>query len=769
MSQKEQPVFFDQTGKRWRKTKWLLGISLVGIVVVLAVLLPALAEPVSLPAAQSAPAADIGALEDEFDTRNVPVLGKGQFIRAAKIKREGSFGGLYDALSGKFIRDLTKEEVVEAASSRYAILRYGQVPDKTMVLTFDDGPDPAYTPRLLDILSKHEVPATFFVVGSNAVKYPEIVQREVREGHLATNHTFGHLDFDYGSAVQGEQEINQTSRVLAAATGRRSSLMRVPYAGSTDQSLRDSIKGILQAQQLGYTPVAYDYDTRDWAFKADTPPDKSLFDGQGKILLLHDSGGDRSHTLNYVSKLIPMAKDSGYDFVNLAQVEAGRGKYASVESTNADKAAFALGHVFLVLPASLVFKLFAFNIALIILVTGSNIVLASLHRRRMRRKPLADARAYQPSVSVVVPAHNEGDVLENSVRSVLDSKYLDLEVTIVDDGSQDDTFRVAKRLAGKNLRVSAIRQDNKGKAAALNNGISHSSGAIIICIDADTLFARNTIQQLVRNFRDPKVGGVAGYVRAGNARNWVTKWQALEYITSISLERGAQAFLNAVTVVPGACGAWRREALEAAGGFSDNTLAEDCDVALAVHRAGYTITQDTTAISYTECPLTLGDLAKQRFRWTFGNIQSFWKHRRMFFNKNHGWLGMFVLPNAALSVLMPMLFWPLLLGLAIANITAGRWWVIALFMGLFMGLVMALQFIVAFVGLVLSREKFHHILASPLTRLVYSPLRTYILYRSLLTVLRGALVSWNKVNRTKTVTDPGHARSFQAVRQPSEE
>src|SRR6185369_13789720 len=253
--------------------------------------------------------------------------------------------------------------------------------------------------------------------------------------------------------------------------------------------------------------------------------------------------------------------------------------------------------------------------------------------------------------------------------------------------------------------------------------------------------------QLVRHFGDPKVGAVAGTVRVGNVHNLLTRWQALEYITSIAVDRAAQAYLGAIMVVPGACGAWRRSALMAVGGFSDRTLAEDCDVALSVHEAGYSIVQDMSAVGRTECPMTLGDLAKQRFRWIFGNIQSYWKHRRMFFSRRFGWLGSFVLPSATLMLLLPMLFWPLLLGVTVSNIVAGRWWVLLLFPLL----IMAVQTFVAFIGLLFAKESMRHLFAVPVTRLIYGPLRTYILYRSLLTVLRGALVSWNKFKRTSTV------------------
>lgn len=773
---KELPVFFDQTGKRWRKTKWIFAVASAGAAAALLVLVPAIVEPVALPSdginKLSGKPSDVEKLEALFNSSNVPVIGRGQFIRAVKVHGtnpslagyDPARLGISEVFSGRHIRTLTPDEVLSVSGSNYALERYGQMPERQMVLTFDDGPDPKYTPELLDILSKNKVPAAFFVVGTNVVKHPEVAHRAAKEGHLVANHTFSHIDFEFDGTVQGEQEINQTARVLQAATERRSAFIRVPYAGNTDEAQRDNIKGILQAQRLGYVAASFDYDTSDWKFKSNHSPNPNIFDGSGKILLMHDSGGDRSYTINYVKQLIPLAKQAGYSFTTLDQVHPGPDLHQPVEPSFADKVSLAAGQSVLVTPIRLVYGLFAFSVVVAVIVTGTNIVLAFAQRRRSRRVPSAP-RAYRPGVSVVIPAYNEESVLEGSVRSILASRYKNLEVIIVDDGSRDDTFRIAQSLAARYPRVRAIHQRNRGKSAALNNGIRHSSGEVIVCVDADTVFVGTTVSRLARHFRDPRVGAVAGYVRVGNIRNLLTRWQALEYITSIALERSAQAFLGAITVVPGACGAWRRQAIRAVGGFSDRTLAEDCDVALSVQEAGYRIVQDSTAVSYTECPLTLGDLAKQRFRWTFGNIQSYWKHRKMFFNKSFGWLGTLVLPNAALSILMPMLFWPLLLGVTAANVLAGRWWAVILFPLA----IMIFQFFVAWVGLILAREKFRHLLAVPLTRLVYGPLRTYILYRSVLTALKGVFVGWNKFGRTKTVSGPGHAPPFRTARQSVEE
>ncbi len=762
MAKKELPVFFDQSGKRWRRTKIGAAGLLVSVVAAVAFLIPPALKPAGVSSNGSYNMADAPTtqeLEKAFTERNVPVIGEGPFIRAVRVDRGESSGGLRDALSGKYIRGLNAQEAAATGTHTYAFERFGKLPDRQIVLTFDDGPDPVYTPKVLDLLSKYQVPAVFFVVGANVAKHPDVMKRIAREGHIIGNHTFSHIDFDFKGTAQANQEIIQTERVIRATSGHQTAFMRVPYAGDTDEAQRDNAKGILQAQRLGYIETSFDYDSNDWTFKTRHDPSPQVLNGKGMVMLLHDAGGDRTNTLNYLEQLIPRAKEAGYTFVGLDDAYPGPPLQNPVSPTLADKTSLAISRTLLVWPERLMYGLFAFSVLLMFAVTGTNIVLALAGRRRERTNKIGVPRSYKPKVSVLVPAYNEGAVLQKSVHSLLASRYKRLEVVIIDDGSTDDTLQVAKMLSARYARVSVLGQPNSGKATALNKGLRYSSGEIIISIDADTVFDPNTVGRLARHFYDPEVGAVAGTVRVGNIRNLLTRWQALEYITSIAIERAAQAFLGAIMVVPGACGAWRRSTLKKVGGFSDRTLAEDCDEALSVHEAGYKIVQDTTAVGYTESPMSLNDLAKQRFRWIFGNIQSYWKHRNIFFNRRFGWLGLYVLPVASLTLLLPLLFWPLLFGVVVSNIISGNWLIVLLFPVV----IMLVQTMVAFVGLRFAGESLRYLAAVPLTRLVYGPLRTYILGRTIITVLRGALVGWNKLKRTNTIT-AGRTRSFRINR-----
>jgi cellulose synthase/poly-beta-1,6-N-acetylglucosamine synthase-like glycosyltransferase len=220
-----------------------------------------------------------------------------------------------------------------------------------------------------------------------------------------------------------------------------------------------------------------------------------------------------------------------------------------------------------------------------------------------------------------------------------------MHVIVVNDGSTDDTGMLLDAHFGDDSRVQIIHQVNRGKAAALNNAMGHAQTEIVVTIDADTEIESDAIRQLVRHFEDPQTGAVAGNVKVGNRSRWLTRWQALEYITSQNMEKRAFDLLNCITVVPGALGAWRKEAIAAAGGITADTVAEDADLTIAIRRLGWRVSYEERSIAWTEAPETANALIRQRFRWTFGTLQSFWKHRDTLFRPKYGTLGWVALPS----------------------------------------------------------------------------------------------------------------------------
>lgn len=756
----EHEIFHDQSGKRWRITKIVFFLLVTGVVSFLCIYTPQILAPVSVTPYEPASPVKLTApsnlqtplpeaLASQLETVNVPVIGSGPLVRIDHVTQVHDQTVAIEAYSNKVTRVLSTEEKLAVGKHTYTIERYGAGASKKIALTFDDGPDEIYSPKILDVLSAQDIPATFFLVGSNVVKHPNIAERMAREGHSVANHTFSHVNFDLQTPFQSTQQINQTGRIITAATHHNTSFFRPPYGGPNDQAMRDTLRGLLYAQKLGYINTSYTFDTKDYEKHKDLPPLPN-FDGTNIVALLHDGGGDRSRTIAYLKKLAPAARAHGYTFVNLNDLyPQATPLSAPVQPSAIDEMSFTAASAALVWPHRTIGILFIFSAFAILLSMCINLVLASLQMRRAahyKRRP----RGYNPLVSVIVPAYNEEIVLEKTVRSLLRSRYRNLEIIVVDDGSKDGTWKEAKRIAKANKRVRSYTQKNGGKSTALNNGIKQAKGEILICIDADTVFPPDVIAKMVRHFADPTVGAVAGSVKVGNFVNMITRWQALEYTVGIYLERTAQAFLGAIVVVPGACGAWRKEAVVQAGGFSKSTLAEDCDLTLAIHKAGYRILQDNTAKGYTEVPQTYRALGKQRFRWVFGNLQAFWKHRHLMLRRQYGWLGMFVLPYALFTILLPFIFIPVLISLMIENIANGQYGTILFFAGL----TLLIQFIVALAGITLARERYRLLVAVPLTRLMYSPLKTYILFRTALTALKGTQVGWNKLQRTGNVRYP---------------
>ena len=255
--------------------------------------------------------------------------------------------------------------------------------------------------------------------------------------------------------------------------------------------------------------------------------------------------------------------------------------------------------------------------------------------------------------------------------------------------------------------------------------------------------------RLVRHFEADATGNlaaVAGVVKVGNQRNLLTRWQALEYVVQIGIERAAQDALGAIMIVPGACAAWRKKAVQRAGGYTSATLAEDFDVSLQLQRLGYRIVQDDDAVCFTEAPETPGALIKQRTRWMFGSLQAIWRHRSMMLNPRYGWVGMILLPYAALSIVVPLIFLPFAYAIAALAIAEHGIGFIVLYAAFFTGA----QFVIATIGVLLMREKLSLLFMIPIHRVMYEPLRVYLLYKSLFTALRGTKLGWNKLARTGT-------------------
>ena len=251
-----------------------------------------------------------------------------------------------------------------------------------------------------------------------------------------------------------------------------------------------------------------------------------------------------------------------------------------------------------------------------------------LQQRELSRE---DYEEIYPFVSIIVPAYNEGPVIESSIASLLELRYPYYEIVAVDDGSTDDTYQRLQKLEGNHygVKVSVYRKENSGKADTLNYGIRRSSGPIIVSMDSDSRLSPEALRYAVRHFRDPYVGAIAGNVKVINRHNIWTKLQALEYIEGLNIVRRAQGYFRTVNVIPGPFGIFRRSVIERVGGYDSDTFAEDFDLTVKILADGWKIHYEPMAIAYTEAPEALLDIIKQRYRWTRGILQTLRKQKRL--------------------------------------------------------------------------------------------------------------------------------------------
>jgi peptidoglycan-N-acetylglucosamine deacetylase len=572
--------------------------------------------------------------------------GAGDIWRIADTPKSGRRSFTYDAAS-----DLFTGEKYEAYPLSYDIEQIGAAKNK-IALSFDDGPDPQWTPKILDVLKEKNVSGTFFVIGNEANRYPGILRREYAEGHVIGNHTFTHPRFDEISRTQIKWELNLTQRLFESTLGIKAVLFRPPYGIDHQPEYAEEVAQLPLPQEMGYLIVGQQIDPNDWRQRnGNQIPAQEIVDNvlrqasKGNIVLFHDGGGDRSQTIAALPQVIDKLRENGYQIIAVPELIGKTRAEVMLPLTTEERfEARADGFIFGIVQW---FRLGIATIfvAGIVLVSGRALiigVLAFIEKLRPDHAVLSDP---PPSVTVLIPAYNEENVIVQTVSSVLASNLPYLRVIVVNDGSADRTGGLLDTHFGADERVRIIHQVNRGKAAALSHAMSQVESEIVVTIDADTEVEPDAIQKLLRHFSDPKTGAVAGNVKVGNRSRWLTRWQALEYITSQNMEKRAFDLLNCITVVPGALGAWRKKAIDEAGGITADTVAEDADLTISIRRMGWRVSYDEEAIAWTEAPETPAALIRQRFRWTFGTLQSFWKHSSTLFRPKHGTLGWIALPN----------------------------------------------------------------------------------------------------------------------------
>ncbi|MFD7179784.1 glycosyltransferase [Streptomyces sp. NPDC059904] len=619
------------------------------------------------------------------------------------------------------------------------------VPEHRLVLTFDDGPDPEWTPKVLDVLKEHHAHGVFFVTGTMASRYPDLVKRMVDEGHEVGLHTFNHPDLSYQSKSRIDWELTQNQTALAGAAGIRTSLFRPPYSSFADAMDNKSWPVTKYIGSRGYITVVNNTDSEDWKrpgvdeiIRRATPKG-----GKGAIVLMHDSGGDRSQTVAALDRFLPRLQSQGYDFVSLTEALGAPSAHTPVHGLELAK---GKAWIYAVDASDNVTDVLVVGLAVIgVLVFtrfGLMLLLSGAHARRVRRRGFSWGPPVTEPVSVLVPAFNEAKCIENTVRSLMSSEH-PIEIIVIDDGSTDGTARIVENLRLPGVRV--VRQHNAGKPAALNRGLANARCDLIVMMDGDTVFEPSTVRELVQPFGDRRVGAVAGNAKVGNKDSLIGAWQHIEYVMGFNLDRRMYDMLRCMPTIPGAVGAFRRSALERIGGMSDDTLAEDTDVTMALHRDGWRVVYAEKARAWTEAPESVQQLWSQRYRWSYGTMQAIWKHRRSVIESGpSGRFGRIGLPFVALFMVVAPLLAPLIDVFLLYGLVFGPTEkTILAWLG-----VLAIQAVCAAYAFRLDRERMTHLISLPLQQILYRQLMYVVLLQSWITALTGGRLRWQKLRRT---------------------
>ncbi|GAC1523572.1 MAG: glycosyltransferase [Thermoleophilaceae bacterium] len=638
-----------------------------------------------------------------------------------------------------------------ARSPGGGVQTFAQAPGKQIALTFDDGPSPDWTPKILTVLGQSHVPATFFVVGTAVVSSPDLLRAEQRAGYEIGNHTYTHADLANIPTWQQSLEIDLTQSAISGVTGTRPRIFRPPYSSTAKAITAHELTAYKRLTDRGYLVAVADYDSEDWTrpgvgqIVQNVEAGIAQRKGSGGIVLMHDAGGNRSETVAALRILIPRLKRQGYRFVPLSQL-------ASLSHGAVDIPASGWQHArgTLLVSALHVAAFITGALTIVVLGVGFLTVLRMLTvfalARSHARRPRTFDPAYTPAVSIVVPAHNEEIDIAKAVRSLASSDYLELEVVVVDDGSSDRTADIVESLWEPRVRL--LRQPNRGKASALNRGVHAATHDVIVTVDADTIFERGTVRRLVQAFRDARVGAISGNTKVSNRRGLLGRWQHIEYVMGFNLDRRMYEVLDCMPTVPGAIGAFRRETLAEIGGFSEATLAEDTDVTMAVGRAGWGVVYVEDAVAYTEAPATLSGLWRQRYRWAYGTLQSIWKHRDAI--RERGPIGRRAIPYLVLFQIVLPFAAPLIDLFAIYGLIFLDWKPVLVYWVAFN----LVQLLLALYAFRLDHESPRALWAMPLQQFVYRQLMYLVVFQSAVSALRGVRLGWQHVARTGELGTP---------------
>jgi cellulose synthase/poly-beta-1,6-N-acetylglucosamine synthase-like glycosyltransferase/peptidoglycan/xylan/chitin deacetylase (PgdA/CDA1 family)/spore germination protein YaaH len=651
-----------------------------------------------------------------------------------------------------------------------SITRQGDPGPHQVALTFDDGPDPTWTPKILQILKDKGVQATFMALGTQIQEYPDLLERIAADGHEIGNHTYTHQNVAEESDEQIDLELNATTRLIEAVTGHSTAYFRPPYNSDGTPSQPGEMKALRVARDLGYLTVTQSIDPDDWerpGADAIVARVKAQRAAGGSVILLHDAGGDRSQTVAALPRIIDYLHARGDVIVPLSSI-IGLSRDTVMPPLREENQPFSARYVYRTFAVIRFLENTAWTLLVVVtllaLLRVSFLGICSFRHHRLEKiHPVPEPDTFPP-LSVLLAAYNEERVIASTIRHLLDSDYpAPIEIVVVDDGSKDQTASVVAAIASHEDSVQLIQQPNGGKSTALNRALAESSHQVIIMIDADTMVAPDGLRKLVAPLlADPAVGAVSGTIRVGNTHPWLGKFQDLEYVAAFEIDRRAQDLLGCIIVAPGALSAFRREAVEQAGALNTDTLAEDTDLTLQLHKHGWKIVFAPRAYADTEAPEHVKALISQRFRWAYGTLQCLWKHAEILFAPGSGWLGWFALPSVWLFQIVVVAITPILDILVLCSLLLGRG---AAIWPYFVASLL-LDVVLAVIALRLAGRAWQIAWRGVPMRLLYRPLLGYVVWKCIVKAMAGSWVRWSKLDRTAGAIQQKEQRLSDIVRNP---
>lgn len=631
----------------------------------------------------------------------------------------------------------------------FEVQRMGNTAERIVTLTFNDGPDPLFTKQILDILTKYHVPATFFVIGKNASMNQDLVKRIVKEGHEIGNETFSNSPIT--DPWRLELELNANQRLIEGITGYSMRLFHQPPNLTVDPNSDKFNQMMRTVHDMGYAMVNENIDPRDTEHPAPAPEEiaKRIIQSihNGHVISLHDGGEERANTVKALPIIIETLQSQGYRFVTLHELMGKTSQQVMpVVSTKNEWLNERLA--FLAAPLIQQFFMVVFYASILLGILRLTLLCIFSYQQRKKRRIIRTEDL--PFVSVILAAYNEEKIIKKTLEAILESTHKKYEVIVVNDGSTDGTSKTVREMCQRDPRIRLIDQGNAGKSTAINRAFKEAQGSVVISIDADTQMLPQAIEWLARPFIDPKVAAVSGNVKVGNIKNRLTMWQHMEYVSSFNLDRRAFSLLKCVPVVPGALGAWRKEAIEQIGYFPHDTLAEDTDVTVTLIRDGYHIHYEERALAFTEAPDNLKDFLKQRFRWVYGTLQCLWKHRHTLFRKRYGKVGLLVFPYMWLFQFIFQLFVPFADLYSLVSFFGNGARSILYYYLTFL----AIDLFTCCFAFRLEKESLKPMWGFFYQRFVYRYMISYIIYRSIIQAIRGKRMGWNKLQRKGSVKIP---------------